>query len=452
MPSLASESPDGAWRPSVAHIALLLPWVMVVIAARLPVRDNSFLWHVTAGRLQIDGGAVLTTDPFSFTFVGEAWRTQSWLMDVAYAWLDARFSLGYAAVVVAASALATFAFVLLVVWRVTSSLEATVLAGVMATWLSAIFLNPRPVLFSYLLMAVTVGVCLDRRLRWVLPLLAWTWAAVHGSFVLGIGYVVLDGLRRRDRRAVVDVVAMTAAATITAHGFGVWELLYQFLGSSEALGLITEWRTPDFTGVALLPFLIGIVLLIVAGMRGNLRPADLWVLVPFLVFGMTATRAVWPAWIPLAPLAALALRDLPRVSRDSGASRRVLVAVGIGVLVLPFAIPIEATFNEEFPVAASRELSAVPTFHDDRTGGYLIYALGPEFPVFVDDRAELYGAEHLRDVVATRSGTPQWREVFDRWKISQALLRPDDGLVEALEQSGWIRTHTDEEFVVLTAR
>ena len=37
------------------------------------------------------------------------------------------------------------------------------------------------------------------------------------------------------------------------------------------------------------------------------------------------------------------------------------------VLLLPFAIPIEGTFAEEFPVAASMELAAVPTFHDDRT-------------------------------------------------------------------------------------
>ena len=440
------------WRPSVAHVALLLPWVLAIIAARLPVRDNSFLWHVTAGRLQIGTGSVLTTDPFSFTFGGAAWRTQSWLLDVAYAWLDDRFALGYAGVLVAVSALITYAFLLLVVWRVTSSVEATALVGVMTAWLSAIFLNPRPVLVSYLLLAITVAVCLDRRLRWALPVLAWVWASVHGSFVLGIGYVVLDGLRRRDRRAMIDASSMTIAATLTAHGLGVWELLLRFLGSSEALDLITEWRTPDFTGVALLPFLVGIVLLIVAGMRGTLSGGDLWVLVPFLVFSMTATRAVWPAWIPLAPMAALALRDIPAASRSSRpATNRVLALATAAVVILPFVIPITGSFSEEFPVEAAAELGDVPTFHDDRTGGYLIYALGPDFEVFVDDRAELYGADHLRDVVATRSGTPNWRSVFEEWGITQALIRPDDGLVQALEDEGWSPTHVDEEYVVLVA-
>jgi len=440
------------WRPSVAHVALLLPWVLAIIAARLPVRDNSFLWHVTAGRLQIGTSSVLTTDPFSFTYGGAAWRTQSWLLDLAYAWLDDRFALGYAGVLVAVSALATYSLLLLAVWRVTSSVEATALVGVMTAWLSAIFLNPRPVLVSYLLLAITVAVCLDRRLRWVLPALVWVWASVHGSFVLGIGYVVLDGLRRRDRRAMIDVSSMTIAATLTAHGLGVWELLVRFLESSDALDLITEWRTPDFTGVALLPFLVGIVLLIVAGMRGTLSGGDLWVLVPFLVFSMTATRAVWPAWIPLAPMAALALRDIPAASRSSRpATNRVLALATAAVVILPLLIPITGSFSEEFPVEATAELIDAPTFHDDRTGGYLIYAMGPDFEVFVDDRAELYGADHLRDVVATRSGTPEWRSVFEEWGITQALIRPDDGLVQALEDDGWSTTHVDEEYVVLVA-
>jgi hypothetical protein len=77
---------------SVAHVALVLPWIMAVVAARLPVRDNSFLWHVTAGRLQIEQGAVLTADPFSFTFLGAPWRTQSWLLELVYGLADNHLS------------------------------------------------------------------------------------------------------------------------------------------------------------------------------------------------------------------------------------------------------------------------------------------------------------------------------------------------------------------------
>ncbi|MEX0946687.1 MAG: hypothetical protein WD064_04920, partial [Acidimicrobiia bacterium] len=77
----------------MGHVAILLPLFAAVIAARLPVRDNSYLWHVRAGTLQIERGEVLTTDPFSFTAMGRPWRTQSWLADLLYGWADNLWSL-----------------------------------------------------------------------------------------------------------------------------------------------------------------------------------------------------------------------------------------------------------------------------------------------------------------------------------------------------------------------
>jgi hypothetical protein len=58
-------------RFSIAQLALLLPWVALVIGAWGPLVDNSFLWHIRSGTLQMELGAVLTTDPFSFTMNGE---------------------------------------------------------------------------------------------------------------------------------------------------------------------------------------------------------------------------------------------------------------------------------------------------------------------------------------------------------------------------------------------
>ena len=60
----------------------------MVIGASRPIRDNSFLWHIRAGDLQLTSGEVLTTDPFSFTMAGEPWRTQSWLADLLYGSLE----------------------------------------------------------------------------------------------------------------------------------------------------------------------------------------------------------------------------------------------------------------------------------------------------------------------------------------------------------------------------
>ncbi len=434
---------------SVAHVALVLPWIMAVVAARLPVRDNSFLWHVTAGRLQIEQGAVLTADPFSFTFSGVSWRTQSWLLELFYGFADNSLQLKFVVPMMMVVATATFAFMLAAAYRLTRSIEATALVGVLTAWVSAVFLSPRPVIASYLLMAIVVASCLDRRLRWVLPLVIWVWASVHGSFVLGIGYVVLDGLRRRDRVAAISVAAMTVASTLTAHGVGVWEVLFEFARNQAALDLITEWATPDLTHIALMPLFLGIVLLIVGAHVHGYRLRDLWVIVPFLGFAFTATRAVFPAWIALAPFVGGALVNVRQASRSGGKTRRILLGLVATLLILPFVIPTgDRSLSEAFPVDAAGELTREAIFHDDFVGGYLIYSAGPERKVFVDDRAELFGADHLRAMVHTRGGGPGWAETFDEWGVEQALVRREDGIAEVLTEAEWEVMFEDEVWVV----
>jgi hypothetical protein len=120
------------------------------------------------------------------------------------------------------------------------------------------------------------------------------------------------------------------------------------------------------------------------------------------------------------------------------------------VLVLPFLIASDGSLDEErLPVAAAARLADVPTFHDDRAGGYLIWALGPEQLVYIDDRAELYG-ESMAEFVAVRDLEIDWRPVFERDDIEQALLRTDEELVGQLEAAGWAATYEDAHYVVLT--
>ena len=69
-------------------------------------------------------------------------------------------------------------------------------------------------------------------------------------------------------------------------------------------------------------------------------------------------------------------------------------------------------------------------WHDDATGGYLIYV--NRLPVFIDDRAEMFGAEFFEEFVNTRRGTPTWRSAFDRYGIEQALVASDAGLAQVL--------------------
>lgn len=431
------------------HLGLLLPWVLVGIASRREIRDNSFLWHVRAGTIQIERGSVLTTDPFSFTFGGRPWRTQSWLAELAYGWLDARWGLGFVPWMLGVLGVLIFAGLLVLVYRQTKNLGVTVVAGVLSAWLGAVFFNPRPVLFSYLFLVLLLAALWDDRMRWSVPLVIWIWAAVHASFVLGLAVIFLESLRRRLKTK--ELIGFMAPAVVvplfTAHGWGVVEFMVEFVSRRDALRYLTEWSVPDLLSPPFVPVLILIAMLLVAAIRGRVRIADLWLVVPLLAVMVSSARSVFPAWLVLVPLAASGVESVGLGGR--GGSPGINALLGLVLLAGPVMVPVRGGLDRErFPVEAAAALIDVPTFNDDVAGGYLIYSRYPAFEVFVDDRAELYGADHFEAAIEARNGTPTWREVFESWRIRQAIVRTDAGLVAALTESGWRTVYRDENFVV----
>jgi hypothetical protein len=328
-------------------------------------------------------------------------------------------------------------------------LPAAVLA-ILVMWLVVGYFTPRPVLISLALYGVVLLAAADRRLHWSLPLIFWVWAAVHGGFVVGIGFLVLEALRTKDRRLVEVAFVSTLAASLTAHGWGTWEVLGQFVSNRKALDLIVEWGTPDFVSLEHFPFALVIVMLLIAAIKGRLVTRDLWTIVPFLGFAFTANRAVPLAGMTLVPWFAAALPAGDRLRVISGSSRGPInVVLAALILVLPLVVPQESGLDEEtFPVAAAQMLDPGPAFHDDGAGGYLIYAYWPDREVYIDDRAELYG-ELFVEFVEARAGKPGWQELFARYGIKQALLKVDDPLAEVLRASGWSERYRDKRFLVL---
>ena len=437
-------------RVSVGHIALAVPMIAAVISGRIPVRDNSYLWHVRAGTLQIDLGRVLTEDPFSFTAAGRAWRTQSWLADLLYGWLDRRWGLAVVIPIVVLGALLIVGSIAARSYRVLGSPFAAAVGTVWVMWLVIGYFTPRPVIFSLGFLALILVVADEGRLRWALPPLMWLWASIHGGFVVGIGYLILDGLRRRDRKRAVDVVAVTVISLFTAHGFGTWQIVLQFLGNGEALDYIMEWLTPNLISLELFPFLLGIIALLLGAIRGRVTVSDLWVIVPFLTFAFTANRSMPLAGLVLAPwfvssLMAVGTRS-SSTTRVQGLVNAVILAF---VIILPWVVPVKGGLDDDlFAVEAIEHLKPGPLFHDDAVGGYLIYSKWPDRLVFIDDRAELY-EEGFIDFVKARDADEIWRDLFARHQIEQALLKHEDRLSQVLLAEEWEAVFEDDRFVLL---
>ncbi len=433
---------------SIAHLALIVPWVALVIDAWGPIGDNSFLWHVRAGTLQAQQGVVLSADPFSFTMLGETWLTQSWLAELFYGWAESWTGLDFVPLMILSLSTLTFIAIGLVAYRRSLSVPATAFVLVLSTIAMISFMVPRPVIFSYLLMALVVLAWDRPSARWTLPFLFWIWAAVHASFIIGLAYIGLSLIMRREWRAMPIAIFSGIATLATAHGVGVLTFLLDFGQSREALQYLTEWRRPELFSPVFLPLAGGVVFIVIGAFRGRVFPRDLWILVPFLVLGMTSVRAIPPAWLALAPLVAQSLSGL-QIGTTRGLRTPLAAIFATFVLLVPFLLISAPRISEDrFPVEAKAALTDVPTFHDDRVGGYLIWAEGPDRKVYIDDRAELYGPR-MEEFVQVRSGDVDWKPIFERDGIEQVLLGSDEDLLSALRSEGWATVYEDERFTVL---
>lgn len=444
---------DAAGKPqdrrfSIAHLALVVPWVALVLGAWDPINDNSFLWHVRAGTLQADSGAVLVADPFSFTMLGEPWRTQSWLAELFYGWAENLSGLQFVPFLLLMVSALTLVGIGLIAYRRSRSVPATAFVSILATLALISFLVPRPVIFSYLLMTLVIVSWDHLRLRWAVPILFWVWAAVHASFVIGLAYVGLSLIMKREWRWLPTAVVAGLATLATAHGLGVVGFLLDFGESSDALRYLIEWRRPELFDPVFLPLAGAIIFIVIGAFRQRIFPRHLWLIVPFVILGLSSVRAIPMAFLGLVPLTAQALSGLEIGSRPS--HRAPIAAIFVGfVLVLPFLLVSSTGLAEgRFPVDAASSLAGVPTFHDDVVGGYLIWAEGPERLVYIDDRAELYG-DRMAEFVGVREGEIDWQPVFARDQIEQALLRNSEPMVEWLTEAGWNLEYRDEEFAVL---
>jgi len=443
----------GGLRLTIRHVFLLVPVAGLAWAVTRPLGDNSFLWHVRAGTVQLDRGSVITSDPFSIEFVGEGWRTQSWLADIMFGSLErATGGIGWVPTYMFLVAAATVVITLIVTYRRTTHLGATAVAGTLLAWQGAAFANARPVIFSYLLLAAVGAALQSRRTDWAVPPLIWLWAMLHGSFIMGIGLVLLEAVRCRSRRHVEMAAVGGILATLTAHGIGIWTVLVQFLENRDALQLIQEWMPPNYSHPFMVPYAILVMAGVYAASRGRLDRTDLIVVIPFLFFGMLAIRNMYPAMIVTLPYIATGI--VP----DKPETRRAESPVVVGAFVFALLIGAAAGLarrvplsDEAFPSAAALEvIDDGPLFHSSGPGGFFIYAQWPERSVVIDDRAELYGADYFREWGQLANGVG-WRERFAELDISQALLTPDWPLETALAEAGWIELYRDDSFVVVRA-
>jgi len=90
-----------------------------------------------------------------------------------------------------------------------------------------------------------------------------------------------------------------------------------------------------------------------------------------------------------------------------------------------------------------------PLFNSYNWGGYLIWRLYPQYPVFVDGRTDLYDDEFLRRYLRVALAKGDWQETLDRYRVNTILIERDSLLANLLEKTtGWVPVYADKMAVV----
>ena len=467
---------------TVVPVALFVMIFMLAVHQSATL-DTDMWWHLQTGKDIVATRSIPHTDDYSFTRTGANWIAHEWLSELLMYGVY-RVS-GLAGLVLLFSGTITIAF--LIVYR--RSPGRPYLAG-LAVMLAALSSSPllgiRVQMVTLLLASVYIALLTrftregHRRILWWLPPLMLLWVNLHGGFALGLGLIGLYLLSLAlDRKwKLLGPLALTGLACslvvpVNPNGFRLFLYPLQTLLSPSMAALIDEWSSPDFHQAMFLPFAVLLLLTfsLLALVPRRPRPGEIFLLIVTALGALRSARHIPIFGLIAAPIFAEHLHDVIKtrgwdkdVARET-ATTRGRVLMNIFILTAPLIL---AGFqfwhfmsHQQTYVARMNPVAAVdfiqaqqlprPVYNRYGWGGYLIFRLYPQYRVYADGRADVYGDEFLFQMVNTYDGHAGWREPLDRYQIRTVLISPDVPLASLLRSDPeWQKVYEDNQAVIFT--
>lgn len=434
-------------------LALAFAAAAFALAIGPPSADPDMWWHLASGKWMVGHGSLLGIDVFSSTATGETYALGEPLGQVVlYLAFAAGSWLGLALLRATLVAIAAFAVARLAL-RFAAPLYALPLAAV-ALLASVPVWTDRPQLWTLALFPLVLDLALtarapSRRALVAAAAVVVLWAELHAGYALGLALLwllVVDAFL--GRRALGAKVTAALAATALAPAlpgalFPVRALLH--IGGPPA-------RILEETPVDPLTPFGALFALFVAAVAASLlsRRVDRFLVllvVPLLLLALTAQRHIPLFVFASVPLIAATLPVRPFALRRAS----LLAAAMWSAAVASVVVTAPRADETRYPAGAKAALEASSgiLLNEYDWGGWLIWNV-PSRPVFIDGRLYPFTATGVLDdyerAVHARAG---WLGVIDRYSVSQALLRPDRPLAQALRDEGWTAVAQDATFVLL---
>ncbi len=389
----------------------LIGAVAALVAAR-PLSDNSFLTHLATGRLILADG-VPSTNPFLYT--GTAFPVPSWWWSIL---LGAADRLGGATALRLLSAVVAFGVGAAAVRLTLQSgksrgpqrLLSVVLPSGLALFCVLGFLNGRPHLAGFLLLAAALIVLGEQRSPWwMVPIFA-VWVNVHGTWLYGIAILGLLAFARLvdDRqwrtadlwRGLAAVGGVVLGGALTTPMYELVLLPTRQFGDPverQALQSYTEWSRIPLDNPMLWALIVMAAISFVGALRQR-RHATAVVVVLMGTMGWSGGRLMPIAALTLIPFTASALRTvgtlglpLGRAARRCWIAAAVILVCTVGYVVLTPGYRLDRYPSEAVDWLEQRDLIAtedVRVMSHDYVGNYLEWRFGADANAYVDDRPD----------------------------------------------------------------
>jgi len=422
---------DGAPTRILALLLLLTVAPVSSAFSLTALLNGDVWWHLRTGIWIFQNHAVPHSGLFS-QYVDRTWVDGSWGFDVLTAGAYKLLGLRAFAVLLMGFKLALAAVTFVLARGRSGRFWCAVLLSAIAQYVIT-DLVLRPNLFSILFFGVELFLLLQSRrssdvssLLW-LPVLFFLWANLHGQFLMGLLllglYVAAEGTEFLLRISGVDSIpppSHSLAKVLAIAGLSVVATLFTpYLFNLYPSALETTYSKvlfDDFQEMQAMAFRrpqdFVLMLLVMAAFLalGRQRSRDLFkigAMVIFTMFAFRVQRDLWCAVLPAIAVIADAVADCqsePKRQKSEQLSKweKPLVAVLVLVVFLVAILRLASNpvllnrTSRAFPVKACDYIRANqlpgPLFNTYYWGGFLMWYL-PEYPVSIDGRLNLYGAE-----------------------------------------------------------
>jgi hypothetical protein len=484
---------QGSFTTKRTFLAVIFVGILTLSARS--VGDPDVWWHLKTGQLIAQTRTVPHADSFSFTRAGYPWVAHEWLTEL---FIYGTYRIGGWGGLIVLFALMVSAAFFLVYLRSAPDPYSSGIIVLLGAWATAPLWGVRPQMVSLLLASLWFLILerSERNLRllwWTLPLTV-LWVNLHAGFALGLALILLflvgefleqvtssrpsnirDSNHARLRALAITFLFDLLLVPLNPNGAKMYFYPVDTLRSKAMQNYIAEWASPNFHQADYIPFLILLLATIasLAWWQTRARPRDILLLMVSTFAALSSIRMI-PFFVLVAvPVLSRQVELWARSGRhqdrprDWAAARAAMPHAGLLNTLILFSMAGFAGFQingvvhrqpqvetQRFPAGAVAYLQAHPAagplFNLYDWGGYLIWKLNPQTPVFIDGRADLYSEFLMRQFADTYDLKGDWQKALQEWRIGTVLVNPDSALAVALRRApDWGVHYSDSQAVVL---